>query len=74
VTANAVSPGSTDTAMLAESARLYDLPAADSFARQQPVRRLLEPSEIAAVLAFLAGPASGAVTGALVAADGGLGL
>jgi SDR family mycofactocin-dependent oxidoreductase len=74
VTANAVSPGSTDTAMLAESARLYGLPAAESFAAQQPVKRLLEPGEIAAVLAFLASPASGAVTGAIVAADGGMSL
>ena len=36
VTANAVSPGSTDTPILTESARLYGLPAADSFAAQQP--------------------------------------
>lgn len=74
VTANAVSPGSTDTAILAESARLYGLPEAGAFAAQQPVRRLLDPAEIAAVLAFLAGPASSAMTGAVVAADGGLAL
>jgi SDR family mycofactocin-dependent oxidoreductase len=74
VTANAVSPGSTDTRMLAESARLYALPAAGAFANQQPVRRLLDPGEIAAVLAFLAGPASSAMTGAVVATDGGLAL
>ncbi len=74
VTANAVSPGSTDTPMLAESARLYDLPAAGSFAGQQPVRRLLDPGEIAAVLAFLAGPGSSAMTGAVVPVDGGLAL
>jgi SDR family mycofactocin-dependent oxidoreductase len=74
VTANAVSPGSTDTAMLAESARLYGLPTAGAFAAQQPVRRLLAPGEIAAVLAFLAGPASSAMTGAVVPTDGGLAL
>jgi len=74
VTANAVSPGSTDTPILAESARLYSLPGAGSFAAQQPVGRLLEPGEIAAVLAFLAGPASGAMTGATVPVDGGLAL
>ena len=74
VTANAVSPGSTDTAMLAESARLYDLPAASSFAAQQPMRRLLAPGEIAAVLAFLAGPGSSSITGAVVPVDGGLAL
>ena len=74
VTANAVSPGSTDTPILAESARLYGLPAADSFAAQQPVGRLLDPGEIAEVLVFLAGPASSAMTGAVVAVDGGLAL
>jgi SDR family mycofactocin-dependent oxidoreductase len=74
VTANAVSPGSTDTTMLVESARLYGLPTAGSFAAQQPVRRLLDPAEIATVLAFLAGPASSAMTGAVVPTDGGLAL
>lgn len=74
VTANAVSPGSTATRMLEESARLYQLPAAESFAAQQPMNRLLEPGEVAAVLAFLAGPASGAMTGAVVPVDGGLSL
>jgi SDR family mycofactocin-dependent oxidoreductase len=74
VTANAVSPGSTDTPILAESARLYDLPEAAAFAGQQPVGRLLDPAEVAAVLAFLAGPDSGAMTGAVVPVDGGLAL
>lgn len=74
VTANAVSPGSTDTEILAETARIYGLPDAVRFGGQQPVGRLLEPAEIAAVLAFLAGPDSGAMTGATVAVDGGLAL
>jgi SDR family mycofactocin-dependent oxidoreductase len=74
VTANAVSPGSTDTPILAESARLYDLPEAAAFAGQQPMRRLLDPAEVAAVIAFLAGPDSSAMTGAVVPVDGGLAL
>jgi SDR family mycofactocin-dependent oxidoreductase len=74
VTANAVSPGSTDTAMLAASARLYDLGSPQDFAAQQPAGRLLDPAEIAAVLAFLAGPDSSGVTGAVVPVDGGLAL
>src|SRR5262249_60686010 len=36
VTANAVSPGSTATPALDESARLYRLPGAQAFAGQQP--------------------------------------
>jgi SDR family mycofactocin-dependent oxidoreductase len=74
VTANAVSPGSTETPLLVESARLYDLDGPQTFAAQQPIDRLIEPSEIAAVLAFLAGSESSAMTGAVVAVDGGLAL
>lgn len=74
VTANAVSPGSTRTPILTESARLYGLRSADDFAAQQPQQRLLDPGEIASVLAFLASPASGAMTGTVVAVDGGLAL
>jgi SDR family mycofactocin-dependent oxidoreductase len=74
ITANAVSPGSTATAILDESARLYALPDASAFASQQPLGRLLEPGEIAAVLCHLAGPDTGAITGAVVPVDGGLAL
>ena len=74
VTANAVSPGSTATPILDESARLYDLPAAGAFAAQQPLGRLLGPAEVAAVLVFLAGDGASAMTGAVVPVDGGLAL
>jgi SDR family mycofactocin-dependent oxidoreductase len=72
VTANAVSPGSTDTPILAESARLYGLPGAPSFAAQQLVGRLLDPGEVAAALVWLAGEGTGAITGAVLPVDGGL--
>jgi len=74
VTANAVSPGSTDTPILVESARLYGLDAAAEFAAQQPIGRLLSPADVAAVLAFLAEAETGAMTGAVVPVDGGLAL
>jgi NAD(P)-dependent dehydrogenase (short-subunit alcohol dehydrogenase family) len=74
VTANAVSPGSTDTPILAESARLYGLPGAESFAAQQPLDRLLAPEEVATALAWLAGDGSSGMTGAAVPVDGGLAL
>ena len=74
VTANAVSPGSTATPVLDESARLYSLPAAESFASQQPLGRLLRPEEVAAVIAFLAGDGASGMTGAIVPVDGGLAL
>lgn len=74
ITANAVSPGSTETAILTESARLYGLGAAADFAAQQPVGRLLAPEEIASALVWLASADSGAITGAVVPVDGGLAL
>jgi SDR family mycofactocin-dependent oxidoreductase len=74
VTANAVSPGSTATMILDESARLYGLESPATFAEQHAIRRLVTPDEVAAVLAWLAGTESGAMTGAVVAVDGGLTL
>ena len=72
VLANAICPGSTRGAMLAESAGLYDLPHQDAFAGQQLVRRILEPNEVAAAVVWLCGPAASALTGAVVPVDGGL--
>ena len=74
ITANAVSPGSTATPILDESARLYRLASAESFAPQQPLGRLLDPAEVAAVLAFLAGDGASGMTGAIVPVDGGMTL
>ena len=71
VTANAVSPGSTRTAMLTESARLYGLTGAEDFGKQQAIERLLEPEEVAAFLCWLAGPATAGITGADLPIDGG---
>ncbi len=72
VTANAVSPGSTNTPILAESARLYGLTEAADFARQQPIERLLHADEVAAMIAYLTSGGAGGITGADYAIDGGL--
>jgi SDR family mycofactocin-dependent oxidoreductase len=74
ITANAVAPGSTDTEMLAESARLYQLTDRHSFAEQQAIRRIIDPAEVADAIVWLAGRGGAAVTGALVPVDGGLSL
>lgn len=74
VTANAVTPGSTATPLLDESARLYGLESAEAFAAQQPLDRLIAPAEVAATLVWLASEATAAVTGAVVPVDGGLAL
>jgi SDR family mycofactocin-dependent oxidoreductase len=72
VTANTVCPGSTRTALLEVSARIYDLDSAEEFAPQQLLERLLAPEEPAALVAWLCTADSSALTGAALPADGGL--
>jgi SDR family mycofactocin-dependent oxidoreductase len=72
ITANAVCPGSTATALLDVSARIYDLASPEEFAKQQLVERLLAPEEPAALIAWLCTEASSGLTGAVLPADGGL--
>ncbi len=74
VTANAVSPGSTDTPILAESARLYGLPggAADSPASNRSAAARPGRGRRRARLPGRLRPS--AMTGAVVPVDGGLAL
>jgi len=72
VTANIVCPGSTRGPMLAASAAVYDLPDQETFAAQALLRRLLDPGEVAAAVAWLCGPDSSALTGAVIPVDAGL--
>ncbi|MPY82424.1 MAG: SDR family mycofactocin-dependent oxidoreductase [Actinophytocola sp.] len=71
ITATAVSPGSTRTDMLTETARLYDLDSPDTFAQHQLLGRLLDPDEVAATVAWLCQPDASAITGTVIHADGG---
>jgi len=72
VTANAVAPGSTATTMLDASAAVYGLDDVQEFARQHRLERLIEPDEVAAMVAWLCGPESAAVTGAVFPVDAGM--
>ena len=72
ITANAVGPGSTRTAMLEASAGVYGLRRVEDFGRQPPIGRLLEPEEVADAVAWLCSPGSSGVTGALLPVDGGM--
>jgi SDR family mycofactocin-dependent oxidoreductase len=72
VTANAVAPGSTTTAMLDASATVYDLPDAQAFAEHHLLGRTLDPTEVAALVAWLCGPASAGITGAVLPVDAGM--
>jgi NAD(P)-dependent dehydrogenase (short-subunit alcohol dehydrogenase family) len=67
---NAVAPGTIATE-LAQRAVLGSAEAKDRILGRTPLRRLGEPSEIAAVCAFLASDAASYMTGEIVAVDGG---
>ncbi|PZW42165.1 NADP-dependent 3-hydroxy acid dehydrogenase YdfG [Humitalea rosea] len=78
VTANAVCPGFTDTAIVANSIATImartgrsEAGARDSLTRHNPQARLVTPAEVAAAVLFLCSPAAGAVNGQAIAVDGG---
>jgi SDR family mycofactocin-dependent oxidoreductase len=71
VTANAVAPGSTQSAMLEASAEIYNIDDIAAFGRQARIRRLIQPDEIASAVEWLAVDAPGALTGAILDVDGG---
>jgi SDR family mycofactocin-dependent oxidoreductase len=71
VTACAVSPGSTRTPMLDATAELYDLLAVEDFAENQLLRRLIDPDEVAATVAFCCSRDAAILNGSVVQADGG---
>ena len=69
ITANAVAPGATDTDLL-RSANPGD--TFEGVVAETALGRLGQPDDIARVVAFLAGPDSGWITGQVLRADGGL--
>jgi NAD(P)-dependent dehydrogenase (short-subunit alcohol dehydrogenase family) len=71
VTAAAVSPGSTRTEMLTASADIYSLGTRDELAQHQLVKRLLDPDEVAAAIAFCCSLEGALVNGSVLHADGG---
>ena len=71
VTAVAVSPGSTRTDLLDATADLYRVSDPAVFTSNQLLRRLLEPDEVAATIAFCCSVEGGVLNGGVVHADGG---
>ncbi len=72
VTVAGVSPGSTSTDMLRETARLYDLDDVSALVAEQSIGRALDPDEVASVVEF-ACTAGQVVHGAILSATGGFG-
>jgi SDR family mycofactocin-dependent oxidoreductase len=71
ITVNAVAPGSTLTSMLDASAAVYGLINTDDLIAQHLLGRALDPSEIAALIAWVCSEASSGVTGAVLPVDAG---
>jgi len=63
---NVVCPGATETPMLRGAAIPLDV-----FANQLPLKRLVQPDEIAQGFAYLASPAATSITGQILTIDGG---
>ena len=79
VTANCINPGYVRTPLvegqLADQARTHGIPESEVLATvllaRSALKRLVEPEEVAELLAYLCTPAASFVTGASIAMDGG---
>jgi 2-hydroxycyclohexanecarboxyl-CoA dehydrogenase len=72
VTANVVCPGPTKTAFLERIAGEGGERLVESLTRAVPMRRLGEPEDVAAAVAFLASEEAGYITGQTLSVSGGL--
>jgi 3-hydroxybutyrate dehydrogenase len=79
VTSNTVCPGYVRTPLvenqITSQARLHGVDEAEVvktvLLRESALKRLVEPDEVAALVAYLCGPDAGFITGTSIAMDGG---
>jgi NAD(P)-dependent dehydrogenase (short-subunit alcohol dehydrogenase family) len=71
---NAVAPGTADTPWVGRLLDSSEDPEAERAALEsrQPTGRLVQPSEVAEAVAYLASPSSGSTNGVVLAVDGGM--
>ena len=71
---NCVNPGTVDTPWVGRLLETAADPTAERAALEgrQPMRRLVNPREVAEAIAYLASPAAGSTTGIALAVDGGM--
>jgi 2-keto-3-deoxy-L-fuconate dehydrogenase len=71
---NCVNPGTVDTPWIGRLLDAAEDPAAERAAlnARQPTGRLVSADEVAAAIAYLAGPGAGSTTGTALAVDGGM--
>jgi 2-hydroxycyclohexanecarboxyl-CoA dehydrogenase len=72
VTANTVCPGPTRTPMLEAMAEAGEQKLVESLTRAVPMRRLGEPEDVAAAVAFFSSEGAGFITGQTLSVSGGL--
>jgi NAD(P)-dependent dehydrogenase (short-subunit alcohol dehydrogenase family) len=79
ITVNVIHPGVVDTPhiheLYAKEAKIQGLSPAEveaNYVKVTPIRRTLQPSEIADTVLFLASPRAGAITGESIGVDGGI--